>query len=476
MQSKFQPGATECEWVLPRQRGMRVPGIVYATRDLLSQLDLKALEQLENVASLPGIVNAAYAMPDTHQGYGFPIGGVAAFDPYKGGVVSAGGVGFDIACGVRTLLSTLSIQEINRNAAKLLSILAANIPAGVASRGKITLQPKEMEAMLLKGAVWAVEKGYGNESDLRRVESRGLIPDAKPDKVSAQAQARQKDQMGTLGSGNHYLEIQQIDKIFDSATANVFGLSEKMIVISIHCGSRGLGHQVATDYIAEMAKAAPRYGLQLPDRDLACAPIDSPTGENYLGAMRAAANCALANRQIITALTRDAFRKIFKDQTLPLLFDVSHNFCRPEKHPGKSKSEILYVHRKGATAALPPGHPDLPFEFQPTGQPVLVGGSMGTASYILAGMQDNLSHGFSSACHGAGRRLSRTQARRQWRSGQILQELAGKGILVHGESRAGIAEEAPDAYKDIHEVVKATEKAGLARRVASLKPVMCLKG
>ncbi len=476
MQNKFDQGASPWEWLRPPTGNMRAPAVLFATRALLDSLDARVIEQLENIATLPGIVNAAYAMPDAHQGYGFPIGGVAAFDPAQGGIISAGGVGFDIACGVRTLLTGIPAADIQARRENLADALAAAVPAGVASRGAIRLNPAEMEAMLTRGAAWAVRQGYGTAADLPRIESGGIIAEADPDKVSPQARWRQQDEMGTLGSGNHYLEVQRVAEIYDREIAAAFGLREQMAVVSIHCGSRGLGHQVATDYAERMGLAAARHGLRLPDRELACAPIDSPEGRDYLGAMRAAANCALANRQIITALVRGVFQRLFNLSNLPLLFDVSHNFCQVEEHPAGKTRRKLYVHRKGATCARAPGHPDLPPEFQSAGQPVLVGGSMGSSSYVLAGAPGNAARAFASACHGAGRRMSRSQARKQWRGPEIVRQLARQGIATRGQSNAGMAEEAPGAYKNIEAVIAATVSAGLARRVARLEPLLCVKG
>ncbi len=472
----FTPGPHPCAWQRPPARGMRAPAIVYATRRLLESLDARVIEQLENIATLPGIVNAAYAMPDAHQGYGFPIGGVAAFDARLGGVISAGGVGFDIACGVRTLLTGMDAAELLSAGDTLAAALAAAVPAGVASRGAIRLTAAEMDAMLTGGAGWAVSRGYGAAEDLRRIESGGAIAAADPEKVSDTARRRQEDAMGTLGSGNHYLEVQRVAEIYDARAAAAFELRAQTAVVSIHCGSRGLGHQVATEYTERMLRSAPRYGLHLPDPELACAPIDSPDGRAYLGAMRAAANCALANRQIIAELVRRVFRRLFRRESMPLLFDVSHNFCQAEIVQTGGVRREMFVHRKGATRALPPGHPDLPPEFTAVGQPVLVGGSMGASSYVLAGEPGNEERAFSSACHGAGRRLSRSQARKQWRGADVVRDLARRGITARGQSQAGLAEEAPGAYKNIEEVIEATAGAGLARRVARLEPIICVKG
>jgi tRNA-splicing ligase RtcB len=455
---------------------MHVPAIIFASESLVREMDEKVYEQVTNVAKLPGIVKASYAMPDAHWGYGFPIGGVAAFDPEKDGVISAGGVGFDISCGVRTLLTGLSFDEIQTAKEKLADALFHKIPAGVGSRGKLSLNEREMSAMLTGGAKWAVERGYGTKDDLTRVEESGCIPGAEADQVSDRAKKRQREEMGTLGSGNHYLEVQHVAKICDAEIAAAFELREGDIVLSIHCGSRGLGHQIGTEFLTRMAAAATQYGIELPDRELACAPIRSPVGEAYLGAMRAAINCALANRQIITHLVREAFGEIFPRAELPLLYDVSHNTCKTEEHVIDHRKMRLFVHRKGATRAFGPGHPALPDALKEIGQPVLIGGTMGTASYILCGTEEGMGLAFGSACHGAGRSMSRHQALRQWRGSEVVQNLANRGVLIRSRSMRGVAEEAPGAYKDVTEVVDAADRAGLARTVARLEPVICVKG
>jgi tRNA-splicing ligase RtcB len=439
-------------------------------------MDEKVYEQVTNVATLPGIVKASYAMPDAHWGYGFPIGGVAAFDADNGGVISAGGVGFDISCGVRTLLTGLTLTDVEPVKERLADALFHKIPAGVGSRGQIHLNDKEMDSMLLGGARWAVQQGYGRKEDLQRVEEGGCISGAQPHEVSDRAKKRQRDEMGTLGSGNHYLEVQHVAKIFDNAIASSYGLAEGDIVLSIHCGSRGLGHQIGTEFLTRMAASASQHGITLPDRELACAPIHSPVGEAYLGAMRAAINCALANRQIITHLVRKAFGEVFPQAELPLLYDVSHNTCKTEEHSIDGRRMRLFVHRKGATRAFGPGHPDIPEDLRKIGQPVLIGGTMGTASYILSGTQQGMQLAFGSACHGAGRSMSRHQALRQWRGNEVIQRLASQGILIRSRSLRGVAEEAPGAYKDVSAVVEAADHAGLARTVARLEPVVCVKG
>jgi tRNA-splicing ligase RtcB len=415
-------------------------------------------------------------MPDAHWGYGFPIGGVAAFDPDLGGVVSAGGVGFDISCGVRTLHTGLRLTDIEPVKKQLADVLYARIPAGVGSTGHLHLDPSEMNAMLSGGAQWAVQRGYGEEADLDRIEERGRMAGAEPAQVSEFAKRRQRDEVGTLGSGNHYLEVQLVREIYEAKIAQAFGLQEGDVVVSIHCGSRGLGHQIGTEFLKSMALSAHEYGIDLPDRELACAPIHSDIGQRYLGAMRAAINCALANRQVITHLTRAAFAAVLPQARLDLLYDVSHNTCKVEEHEVDGHRRKLFVHRKGATRAYGPGHPDIPEAYRHVGQPVLIGGSMGTASYILAGREEGEAHAWSSACHGAGRAMSRTQAMKRWHGRELIDDLAHRGILIRSPSLRGVAEEAPGAYKDVSAVVDAADHAGLTHKVAKLTPLVCVKG
>ena len=428
---------SEYEWWIAPFGRMRVPAVIYASEALVRDMDMKVYEQVTNVAMLPGIVKASYAMPDAHWGYGFPIGGVAAFDAEQGGVVSAGGVG---------------------------------------STGRLHLSDAEMDAMLRGGARWAVECGYGTPEDLERIEEHGCMAGARPEEVSQHAKHRQRDEVGTLGSGNHYLEVQYVAEVFLPDVAGAIGLRVGDVVVSIHCGSRGLGHQIGTEFLKKMAVAASSYGIELPDRELACAPINCPVGQTYLGAMRAAINCALANRQVITHLTRQAFAEVLPRAKLLLLYDVSHNTCKVEEHALDGQSCRLFVHRKGATRAFGPDHPDLPAAFQTTGQPVLIGGSMGTASYILVGTREGEGLSFGSSCHGAGRSMSRHQALKQWRGRELIDQLAQEGILIRSPSYRGVAEEAPAAYKDVSAVVDAADAAGLSRKVARLKPMACIKG
>jgi tRNA-splicing ligase RtcB len=467
---------SEFEWYLPATGKMRVPVIIYADEILMRAMDDKVREQAANVAMLPGIVRASYAMPDAHWGYGFPIGGVAAFDPREGGVVSAGGVGFDISCGVRCLHTGLKAADIAPLQARLADALFQAIPAGVGSTGQLRLSATEMDAMLTGGARWAVKRGYGEAADLERIEEGGQMSGAEPGQVSEQAKQRQRDEMGTLGSGNHYLEVQRVVEICDERIAQAYGLALDDVVVSIHCGSRGLGHQIGTEFLKQMAVSAASHHIVLPDRELACAPIDSDIGRQYLGAMRAAINCALANRQILTHLVRQVFAQLFPQAYLPLLYDVSHNTCKVEEHEVDGRKRQLYVHRKGATRAFGPGHPDIPPVLRALGQPVLIGGSMGTSSYILAGTERGMQLAYGSACHGAGRAMSRHEATRRWRGREVIDALAARGILIRSASFRGVAEEAPDAYKDVSAVVEVADKAGLARKVAKLAPLVCIKG
>jgi tRNA-splicing ligase RtcB len=415
-------------------------------------------------------------MPDAHWGYGFPIGGVAAFDPEEGGIISAGGVGFDISCGIRCLRTDVTLAEIAPRLARLADGLFRDIPAGVGEEGEIKLSPAQLDRVLTGGARWAVEHGFGSTDDLEYVEEHGVVAGAVPGCVSDLAKKRQRGEMGTLGSGNHYLEVQVVDRVLDVQAAQAYGIREGQILVSIHCGSRGLGHQIGTDYLVSLAKAAQRLGVRLPDRELACAPIKSPEGQQYLGAMNAAINCALANRQILTHLARGTFAHWAPDARLETLFDVSHNTCKIERHRVDGRERLLYVHRKGATRAFGPGHPSLPPRYREVGQPVIIGGSMGTGSWILAGNAESENRAYASASHGAGRAMSRHAALKRWQGRQLVDELAAQGILIRTRSMRGAAEEAPGAYKDVDRVAEATERAGLARRVAFLRPKVCVKG
>lgn len=465
--------AAEFEWRIEPTAQMLVPAIIYGGEQLIRDMDEKVREQLTNVATLPGIQRAAYAMPDAHWGYGFPIGGVAAFDPSEDGLISAGGVGFDISCGVRALHTGLTVEQLNPHKVDLADVLFRKIPAGVGSTGTIRLSNQEMDEMLSGGARWAVARGYGLKEDLERIEERGSASEARPEFVSHEAKKRQAGEMGTLGSGNHYLEVQRVAQIFDASAAHLLRLEREDVLVSIHCGSRGLGHQVGTDYLKSMVAEGYK---PIPDRELACARIRSELGQHYLGAMRAAANCALANRQMITHLVRSAFSEVVPEAVLSLLYDVSHNTCKVERYVIDGESRELFVHRKGATRSFGPGHPELPASLRAVGQPVLIGGTMGTESYILIGTSRSEDLAFSSACHGAGRSMSRTQATKLWQGRKLIDELAAKGVLIRTRSFRGVAEEAPGAYKDVNAVAEAAEHAGLARRVARLVPLICVKG
>lgn len=474
--TKLLKRTSEYEWVIEPTGQMRVPVRIFADDPLIKDMDDKVAEQAMNVAKLPGIVKASFAMPDAHWGYGFPIGGVAAFDPEKNGVISAGGVGFDIACGVRTVRTGLTLDDVQPKKTEIIEMLARKIPAGLGSRGKLKLDSKTMDKMLSSGAKWAVENGFGNEDDLAHTEEHGCMAGAKPQFVSDHAKKRQTDEVGTLGSGNHYLEIQVVDEVFDQTIAAIFKLKQGDIVISIHCGSRGLGHQIGTDYLKRMVMTASQHGLELPDRELACAPLDSNVGQQYLGAMRAGINCAMANRQVLTHLVREAFGRMFSKAHLTLLYDVSHNTCKLEEHALDGRKRKLFVHRKGATRAFGPGYAALPADLREAGQPVLIGGTMGTASFILAGTNESMAKAFGSSCHGAGRSMSRTQATKRWRGRDIISSLASRGILIRSPSMRGVAEEAPGAYKDVAAVVEVSHNAGLSKKVAKLRPLACVKG
>jgi tRNA-splicing ligase RtcB len=451
-----------------REGSMRVPGVVFASRRLLPED--QALRQVANVATLPGIVGASYGMPDLHWGYGFPIGGVAATDIAEGGVVSPGGVGFDISCGVRLLAASVDRDELRPRLEALMDHLDRGVPRGTGRGGVWRLSGRsELEKLLHGGAAYAVEQGHGVPRDLARCEDYGAVADADVAQVSAKAMDRGQDQVGSLGSGNHFLEVQAVDEVYDEATAAAFGLRKGQVCVMIHCGSRGLGHQICTDHVRAMEKAMPRYGIQVPDRQLACAPVDSPEGRSYLGAMAAAANYGRANRQLLGQAARRAFADVL-GAGLDLVYDISHNLAKIEEHDGRR----LCVHRKGATRALPPHHPDLPEDLAPYGQPVLIPGTMGTASYVLAGVPEGKA--FFSTCHGAGRTQSRHQAARSIDGRTLRDRLQAKGIAVRGATWRGLAEETPTAYKDVDAVIEASVGAGLCRKVARLVPLGVVKG
>jgi tRNA-splicing ligase RtcB len=466
---------TPYRFVIPQEGLMRVPGVVYASRELMpDRAEDQALQQVVNVATLPGIVEASYAMPDIHWGYGFPIGGVAATDIATGGVISPGGVGFDISCGVRLLGADLGADELRPALSRLMDGLSAAIPRGAGPGGVWRLAGHgELEKVLAGGARYAVGQGRGSQPDLDRCEDQGILAEADPGQISQRALERGLRQVGSLGSGNHFLEVQVVNEVFDGATAAASGLAEGQVCVMIHCGSRGLGHQVCTDHVRAMGEVMARYGISVPDRQLACAPATSPEGRAYLAAMAAAANYARANRQLLAEAARRVFAAAVGSR-LDLVYDISHNLAKIETHEVGGRSLQLCVHRKGATRALPPGHPELPADLATSGQPVLVPGSMGTASYVLAGVPG--AGAFYSACHGAGRVMSRHQAARAVTGAALRRRLEAGGIAVRGASPRGLAEEAPEAYKDVDQVVEAATAAGLCRKVARLVPVGVVKG
>jgi tRNA-splicing ligase RtcB len=417
-------------------------------------------------------------MADVHPGYGFPIGGVGAFDPAEGGVVTVAGVGFDVNCGVRTLRTPLVAADVEAQKEELADALFRTVPAGVGSTGELRLSLPEVDEVLVRGAEFAVERGYGRPEDLVFVEEGGRMAGADPGAVSKTARERQHRQVGTLGSGNHYLEVQVVDSIFDAAAAAAYGLAEGQVVISIHTGSRALGHQIGTDYLKVLEQASKKYGIPIRERELVGAPIESPEGRRYLSAVSAGMNCAFANRQVLGALARRALRRVFglAEERIEVLYEVAHNNVKFEDHEVEGRRRRLLVHRKGATRAFGPGHPDVPEAYRAVGQPVLVGGTMGTASWILAGTATAMQQTFGSACHGAGRHLSRQQSLKKWRGEQVVRELESRGILIRAPSMRGVAEEAPGAYKDVDVVVDSMERAGVSRKVARLRPLVCVKG
>ncbi len=467
---------TPWRWRIERTGAMRVPGIVFASAELLPDVaGDRTLQQVADVATLPGIVGASYAMPDVHWGYGFPIGGVAATDVDAGGVVSPGGVGFDISCGVRLLTSDLTRGDLTKHLAPLMDELSRSVPKGMGPGATWELSHRRLELVLTGGAAYAVEQGHGVARDLERCEDGGVLGGADPNVVSDRARARGLHQVGSLGSGNHFLEVQFVDRIIDPVVAQAFGLHSGQVCVMIHSGSRGLGHQICTDQVRLMEGAMVRYGIDVPDRQLACVPVHSPEGKAYLGAMAAAANYGRANRQLLSQAARAAFAaKLPGAPGLDLLYDVSHNLAKLEEHEVDGRRRTLCVHRKGATRALPAGHADLPADLVAAGQPVLVPGSMGTASYVLVGEPGG--EAFHSTCHGAGRTMSRTKARKMTSAAALREELAAMGIEVRSATRRGLTEEAPYAYKDVDAVVETVERAGLARRVARLVPLGVVKG
>lgn len=473
---------SDFEWELPRtyRSDMRVPVRIFATRRLLEiVMDDRSLEQAVNTATLPGLVGQVLVMPDMHQGYGFPIGGVAA-TRYPEGVISPGGIGYDINCGVRLLASQIKIEQANPHLEALATTLNHYCPSGVGEKGELRLSESELDQVCSQGSRWALKRGYATEMDLRRTEENGRIEGADPQKVSRRARERGRPQLGTLGAGNHFIEVDVVDEILDPTAAAVMGLAEGCLVLQIHCGSRGFGHQVCSDYVESFQAAVKKYKIQLPDRELVCAPLDSPEGQDYLAAMRCAANFAFANRQLLAYHARRAFEDVLagkiKNWQLHQVYDIAHNIGKIETHEIDGKPVKVCVHRKGATRAFGPGSPDLPSEYQATGQPVLVPGSMGTASWVLAGTSRSMEVSFGSSCHGAGRVMSRSQAKKSIRGEKLRLELESGGIHIKAGSLAGLAEEAPQAYKDVDEVVETVAGAQIARKIARLVPVVVVKG
>lgn len=473
---------SDYEWELPQsfRADMRVPVRVFATRELLEDaLGDLSIEQAVNATTLPGVVGAVVVMPDMHQGYGFPIGGVAA-TRYPDGVISPGSIGYDINCGVRLLGSFISYEEAEPHLSELATSLDRHCPSGVGNKGAINLTMEELDQVCRMGARWALKRGMATEQDVRRTEEGGMIEGADPKEISQRAKERGRAQLGTLGSGNHFLEVDVVEQVFDREAADAMGLQEGMLCVAIHCGSRGFGHQICTDYVQSFQGAVKRYGIQLPDRELVCAPMDSPEGKSYLAAMRSAANYAFANRQLLAHQARQAFEEVFagkfKNWHLHQVYDIAHNIGKVETHQIDGKQMKVCVHRKGATRAFGPGSPGLPQEYSVVGQPVLVPGSMGTASWVLVGTEASMLRSFGSSCHGAGRMLSRSQAKKRVRGDALKKELQSEGIHVRAGSLGGLAEEAPEAYKDVDRVVNTVSGAGIARKVARLKPVAVVKG
>jgi tRNA-splicing ligase RtcB len=483
---------SDYEWEIPMsfRQDMRVPVRIFATKRLLEQvMEDKSLEQAVNSATLPGLVGQVVVMPDMHQGYGFPIGGVAAtrYPQSKQssksgemGVISPGAIGYDINCGVRLLASRITLDEAKNHLSDLANAINQYCPSGVGEKGDLRLSESELERVCREGSRWALKSGYATPMDISRTEENGCLEDADPAKVSARAKERGRPQLGTLGAGNHFIEVDLIEEIFDQQAAQVMGLQEGCLALQIHCGSRGFGHQICSDYVAEFQTAVKRYGIQIPDRELVCAPLDSPEGQNYLSAMRCAANYAFANRQLLAHNARKAFEDVLAGKVsnwhLHQIYDIAHNMGKIETHIIDGKATRVCVHRKGATRAFGPGAPGLPPEYQKIGQPVLVPGSMGTASWVLVGTQTSMERSFGSSCHGAGRVMSRHKAKKSVRGDRLRQDLENRGIHIRAGSMAGLAEEAPAAYKDVDAVVQTVTGANIARKVARLRPVIVIKG
>jgi tRNA-splicing ligase RtcB len=474
---------SDCCWRIPKsyKAGMRVDGLIYADDQMIELIRKdQAPEQVANVAFLPGIQHASLAMPDIHWGYGFCIGGVAATDPDEGGVISPGGVGYDINCGVRLVRSNLNEGDVKPVHAHLMDQLYANIPAGVGQAGKYVFAAKELQQLMGDGVGFLKKRGLATEGDIEHTEARGCLHTAQPDDVSERALNRGQSQCGTLGSGNHFLEVQIVDQVFDEQAAQVMGLSQGMVCVMIHSGSRGLGYQVCDDALRSLRGAPAKYGIRLPDNQLVCAPIGSKEGDHYLGAMCAAANFAWCNRQLLMWQAREAFEQVFhrgwESLQMSLVYDVAHNIAKFEQHEVGGKKKKLWVHRKGATRAFPPHHPEIPPMYRAIGQPVIIPGDMGRASWVLAGQPGSMEQTFGTACHGAGRIMSRTAAVKHAQGRRIDQELAAKGIIARARSWKGLAEEQPDAYKDVDLVVEVVHRANLARKVARMRPIGVVKG
>ncbi|MBS3816022.1 MAG: RtcB family protein [Candidatus Thermoplasmatota archaeon] len=462
------------------KKGMKVDGWIFADDELIKSIRQdNAPEQVANVATLPGVIGASKAMPDIHWGYGFPIGGVAAMDPEEG-VISPGGVGYDINCGVRLVKTNLEEEKVRDNIKGLVNTIFDNVPAGVGRKSRLKLDQSELEEALDYGVEWAVENGYGWEQDLERIENNGRLESADSEKVSKKAKDRGSPQLGTLGGGNHFIEIQKVEKIFNEEMADAMDLEEGMITTMIHTGSRGCGHQIATDYINTMEKAIKKYDIDLPDKQLACAPYDSPEGKDYFAAMNCGANYAWTNRQLILHWVRESFEEIFnetaEDMQMEMLYDVCHNVAKKEEHEVDGKDQDVIVHRKGATRAFGPGRKEIPKKYRDVGQPVLIPGDMGTASYVMMGTETSMKRAWGSTCHGAGRVMSRTGARKKFRANQIRKDLSEDGIYVKSASDKVLKEESPGAYKDVNNVVEVTHNAGLSRIVAKLTPIGVMKG
>jgi tRNA-splicing ligase RtcB len=473
---------SDYEWEIPKsfRSDMRGAVRIFSTRELLGQiLGDKSLEQAVNASTLPGLAGSVVVMPDMHQGYGFPIGGVAA-TLYPEGVISPGAIGYDINCGVRLLSSNIRKEEALPHMERLASLLNQYCPSGVGVKGVVHVSVPELERLMREGARWALKNGYASQSDIARTEENGCLEGADPGKVSARAKTRGREQVGSMGAGNHFVEVDLVEDILDAETASVFGLRQGCLAVQIHCGSRGLGHQVCTDYVQDFQAAVKKYKIDLPDRELVCAPMDSPEGQAYLGAMRAAANFAFVNRQLLAFSARHAFEETFagrlKNWHLNQVYDICHNMGKLETHEVDGKQIKVCVHRKGATRAFGPGTPGLQIEFQQTGQPVLVPGSMGTSSWVLAGTETSMLRSWGSSCHGAGRTMSRSKAKHDFHGEDLRRELESRGIQVRAGSLAGLAEEAPAAYKDVEAVVDTVVAAGIARMVARLRPLAVVKG